>query len=236
MLGAEPVRDFMTQAVLSIERHSPAGEVLRHFSEYPVHHLPVVDQSKVVGMLSSADVMKIEMFLPRAGMNSYEYLNRNVSIEKLMRQPAITIRGDQSLESAAHLMAENGVHALPVTDHDDYLIGIITTTDIMHAALHPDAANDSRQARAAAEESHDLTDEQLAEALRLATTTSTAEGERGRLSRALLHMRRRLVQLEHVRACAERYLHAGQDTKLHTELLKALKEAGRQSASESWLV
>jgi CBS-domain-containing membrane protein len=61
----DPVNRFMTEAVLSIEVSAPASEILRLFSEYPGHLLPVVDNGRVVGMLSSADVLKLEAFLPQ---------------------------------------------------------------------------------------------------------------------------------------------------------------------------
>jgi len=42
----------MTEAVLSIDIGESAGEVLRLFAGYPIHHLPVLKGHKVVGMLS----------------------------------------------------------------------------------------------------------------------------------------------------------------------------------------
>ena len=65
MHPGDPVLHLMTVAVLTVDINDPAGEVLRLFAGYPVHHLPVLDQQKVVGMLSSADVMKLELFLPK---------------------------------------------------------------------------------------------------------------------------------------------------------------------------
>jgi CBS domain-containing protein len=222
MLAAEPVSHFMTHAVLSIDVRSPAGEVLRYFAEYPVHHLPVVDGSRVVGMLSSADVMKLEMFLPKAG-SSTDYLNQRIAIERIMRRPAITIGADQSLESAARLMAEHGFHALPVTDRDDHLVGIVTTTDVMDAVLHP--GHGVPPLSAEPEHWRDLTDEQLQTALRLAARVSSASNDAGRLARALLHVQDRIGSLENVLGCAKRYLNAGQDSRLHTELLAAIEKA-----------
>lgn len=234
MLGARPVKDFMTQAVLSIDLRTPAGEVLRHFTQYPVHHLPVVDNARVVGMLSSADVMKLEMFLPKSGKGALEYLNGRVTIEQLMRRPALTIRGDQSLESAARVMAEFGIHALPVADHDDHLIGIITTTDIMDAALRPghDAPNHPHDEA----DTHSASAADLEGAMVLAATLVSADGERGRLARVLMALAERVRRLEHVRICAERYLHAGQDSQRHAELLAALHQTSSDPDRNSWLI
>jgi signal-transduction protein with cAMP-binding, CBS, and nucleotidyltransferase domain len=51
------VSDVMTMAVLTVERNAGAGEVLRHFREYPIHHLPVMEGPRVVGLLSSSDML-----------------------------------------------------------------------------------------------------------------------------------------------------------------------------------
>ncbi len=52
MHPSDPVNRLMTEAVLTVDVDDPAGEVLRLFGGYPVHHLPVLEGSKVVGMLS----------------------------------------------------------------------------------------------------------------------------------------------------------------------------------------
>lgn len=127
--------DRLMSAALSIGVDESAGTVLRLFAEYPIHHLPVVSGGKVVGIVSSADVMKLDAFRPKSGLLSNEYLTR-VSVADLMSKPAITIRPHQSLIDAAHLMASHGVHALPVVDAEDQLLGILTTTDIIASTLN----------------------------------------------------------------------------------------------------
>jgi CBS domain-containing protein len=99
--------------------------------------MPVVDDGVVVGMLSSADLMKLEGFLPRTGQAAIEYLNQHLRLESLVRRPPILVGPDESIGRAAELMATHGVHSLPVVDARGALLGIITTTDIMNAAVHP---------------------------------------------------------------------------------------------------
>lgn len=156
MRSSEPVRRLMTEAVLSIDVGETAGEVLRQFAAYPVHHMPVVDAGRVVGMLSSADLMKLDAFLPRRGQSATDYLNQHVKLETLMQRPAVTITANDTVEHAAALMASKGIHALPVVDDRGFLVGIISTTDIINAALRSSATTDAPVSAAAGERLRNL--------------------------------------------------------------------------------
>jgi CBS domain-containing membrane protein len=135
MLPSERIETIMTESVLSIDASQGVSEVLRYFSTYPIHHLPVVEGSRVIGMVSTADVMKLEHYLPRSGGDSREFLDQRLNARSLVRGEAITIRRSGNISQAASLMAKRGIHSLAVVDEHDNLVGIVTTTDIMSAML-----------------------------------------------------------------------------------------------------
>lgn len=229
MRPSDPVNRFMTEPAVSIDLASPAAEVLRLFSVHPFHHLPVVERGKVVGMLSSADVLKLEAFLPKHGGISAEFLNQRLHIEQLMRRPPITIAGTQSVELATTLMTKHGIHALPVTDSSDKLLGIITTTDIISAMLHANQYSSAQDTSTTEAESAatplEVTPAQMREATQLATAAADLTDDKGKMARALLHAESRLRVLENVLVSADRYVHAGQDQHLHRLLVKAIAKA-----------
>lgn len=225
MHSTDPVNRLMSEPAVSIDLHSPATEVLRIFSAHPFHHLPVVDKTRVVGMLSSADLLKLEAFLPRRGGIGADYLNERLRIDQLMRQPPITIGGNQSVEQAARLMIKHGIHALPVTDSDDHLVGIITTTDIINGVLRGDQRGSSHGAPGTDQVPIRLSAAEFREAAQLAAGAADADDDRGKMARALLHAQSRLKLLESVLATADRYVHAGQDQSMHRLLVKAIGKA-----------
>jgi CBS domain-containing protein len=141
MRPQDPISQFMTESVLSVDIDEPAGEVLRLFAGYPVHHLPVLRGREVVGMLSSADVMKLEHFVPRGSAGAaQDYVSQRMSVAALVRRAAVTIRAEQTVEEAAELMARHGIHALPVVDAQQHLLGIVSTSDLIAAALRDGGA------------------------------------------------------------------------------------------------
>jgi predicted transcriptional regulator len=194
MLPNERVDTIMTESVLSIDAQQGASEMLRYFSTYPIHHLPVVNGPQVVGMLSTADVLKLEHMLPRTGGDSSQYLDQRLKVGSLVRRAPVTIRTSQSIEEAARLMASHAIHALAVVNPQDALVGIVTTTDIMCARLRS-AAPESPNAAALEHMQARLHD--LEELLRL-TERYLATGQEETLHAQLLRAVERLRSVETV--------------------------------------
>lgn len=111
MHATDPVNRIMTQPVLTIAPDESLEEALRLFTRYPVHHLPVVEEQLVVGMLSSADVAKVRCFLPPAGPARAALLRERWQVRKIMRSPAFTVAEHASAQHAAEIMAANAIHA-----------------------------------------------------------------------------------------------------------------------------
>lgn len=233
MRSTDRVDKFMTEAVLSIGIEEPASEVLRLFASYPVHHLPVLSGGKVVGMLSSADVMKMAAVVPKTGTALGAYLDQRVKVATLMSRPAITVRPDATLLEAARTMVGHAVHALPVVDAAGHLLGIITTTDVMHAGLEfrpakSPANPESRDSPLEIEMSATEFDHALSSA-----KTAVAAGEDVELvAMGLLYLHRRLALLEEVLQSADRYLKFGQEPARAASLRAAIAAARRTGAPE----
>lgn len=226
----EPVNRLMTEAVLSIGANEPAGEVLRLFREYPVHHLPVVEDRRVVGVLSAADLLKLRALIPRGVASAEKYLNDKMKVQALIARPAITIAQHDTVEHASELMASHGIHSLPVVDSKGHLVGILTTTDIIAAMF--DAAPTRAGVRSEARSNGArITGEHFVRTVALATQAVEEGRDPDGLAAALLYAQRRIAQLEGVTAIAARYLGSGQDVQLHRELGKAIEQARERLSS-----
>lgn len=54
----QPVSDWMTQDVIAISTHTSINDCMHLMSREHVRHLPVVDDGKLVGIISIGDVVK----------------------------------------------------------------------------------------------------------------------------------------------------------------------------------
>jgi CBS domain-containing protein len=96
-----------------------------------IHHLPVVEGKRLVGIVSSADLLKLHLL--DGGIETAADLG--LTVRKVMQPAPVVVTEDASLQDAATRFSLGGYHALPVVDADDQLIGIVTTTDLITRLL-----------------------------------------------------------------------------------------------------
>jgi len=238
MRPEEPVSRIMTETVVVIESNRPVSEALDCFSQYSIHHLPVVRQGKLVGMLSSADVMKLDHFMPN-NEDRAKFIDERMSIEQLMHTPAISLTPRASIAEAAELMKDAGVHAVPVVNDADLVIGIVTTNDVIQGLLHGPprvgmtALAGGMKHAPPASDSEQVHYRQRPSADEIATAMATAEllhveaRDPRFLGKVMLYLEQRNGFLEKVFELSDRFLRSGQDVHVHAQLLKAILAAKR---------
>jgi CBS domain-containing protein len=227
----------MTESVVVIEVDRPLSEALACFRQYGIHHLPIVRQGRLAGMLSSADVLKLEHFAP-AGTDA-RFLDERLELEQLMRTPVVSVQGTTPLAEAAETLIAAGVHALPVIDDDERVIGIVSSTDLIRSLLRgPPRRLESVRATpptltpaedTAAEPAFRLkpSDAEFATALAAAEAAYVSDRDPRFLGKAFLYLAQRRAYLEKVLTLADRFLRTGQDEHQHALLLKAILAAKR---------
>ncbi len=239
MRPEEPVARIMTETVVVIEVDRPVSEALDCFLQYPIHHLPVVRNSRLVGMLSSADLIKLEYFAPRGSGDRAAFLDTRFRIEQIMRTPVTSRRPTTSVDDVASLIIESGVHALPIVDDDEVVIGIVTTTDIIRSLLH------GPPRRGAVAQSASLARRRM-RIHRRAVSSAASRRTRSTASRCARQnccTSKPAIRSSSARRCftstsaartsnrcwcrADRYLVAGQDEHNHAQLLKSILAAKR---------
>lgn len=120
-----PVGEIMTTSVMVVAPDDDlilAWEVL---AQAGVHHLPVVDGSRLVGMLDDRRLVSESVAGPLG-------LRLRAVSELLDREPP-QVHTDQTVRSVADFMAAHRLDAVCVVDRSDNLAGILTTTDLVDA-------------------------------------------------------------------------------------------------------
>jgi CBS domain-containing protein len=218
-----PVNRIMSAPVLSISADASISDAVRLFMRHPIHHLPVLAHGRLAGMLSAADVLPRRLHSvspPPADFQDRSHL----TVSAIMSTPVVKLLEHDSLEYAVSLMAGNGIHALPVVNGEEQLIGILTTTDVLRCSL--DTASSVRDPQSA-QRTAPLAEDRVAIALAHARTAVNTHHDPHGIAATLLWTQRRATALEEVAFTAKRYLNAGQDPQLHRALSKAIERADR---------
>jgi CBS domain-containing protein len=97
-----------------------------------IRHMPVLDGSKLVGILSQRDLLaaSLSRALDFDPAQRRTFL-RSVAVAEVMVREPITVRPETSLGEAARIMVRNKVGCLPVVDDDGCPVGIVTDTDLL---------------------------------------------------------------------------------------------------------
>jgi len=127
------ISTLMTSDVLTIAPADDLLEVKELFDEHAIHHLPVVKEGQLVGMVSKSDLL---YFLKGNVTDDFDGPLNQVrlkqgKVEGVMTKGLATLSSTESLLTALKVFKANLFHAIPIVD-DEKLVGILSTQDIIN--------------------------------------------------------------------------------------------------------
>ena len=126
----------MTESPVTIESTKKLSDARKLLAEHDIHHLPVVENGRIVGMVSSSDLVKLSLLYdPDDNDSLNDFLDRQYTIDGVMQPHPITIGVEGTVRDAARLLATGGFHALPVVGYDGLVKGIVTSTDLVRLLI-----------------------------------------------------------------------------------------------------
>jgi acetoin utilization protein AcuB len=137
MLNKALVRDWMTTPVISVTPNAPIRAAYNLMKETGIRHLPVILKHELVGILSIGDVREASPSdATTLSIWEMNYLWDKLTVERAMTDKVITIKDDDRLLEAIHLMLERKISSLPIVDENGYVVGILTESDIFRAVIY----------------------------------------------------------------------------------------------------
>jgi CBS domain-containing protein len=146
------VKDVMTSLVVLVHPDDSIQHVARRLVRNSISGAPVVQDGKVLGVVSEVDISTALMGPANVdrGLEIADVLSlilRTVPTRHkhtriaadVMSAPATTIGPDASLFDAARVLERHGIKRLPVVDADGYLLGILARRDLVRAMTRGDS-------------------------------------------------------------------------------------------------
>jgi CBS domain-containing protein len=131
------VATIMTKDPVVVKPTTPIDEIHKLFESNKFHHLPVMDQGSLKGIISKTDYLKIRHMLAYnwSGEIVIRELYANMCASDIMTYEPLKIESADTIGLAADIFLSNSLHALPVVD-DGELVGIVTSHDVLAYACH----------------------------------------------------------------------------------------------------
>lgn len=150
------VADVMTSEPISVKPDSPLSDLVELLFRQLYRALPVIDDERhVVGIVTNGNLVERGGLAVRTdllhlidpAMIEHErtrLFERGGRAADVMTPNVTTIEASAPLNEAAHLMATRVLKRLPVIDHDQRLVGIISRVDVLRTlTLHTVSERDS---------------------------------------------------------------------------------------------
>ncbi|MCB9138758.1 MAG: CBS domain-containing protein [Caldilineaceae bacterium] len=115
------VRDRMSSPAITVAPGESYHAALKLMQDKNAHHIPVVENNAVVGIVAERDLL----------LAAVNFMQADVDVAEIMHAPVVTIGPEASVIDAARIMAKNRIGGLPVVDGSG-VVGIITETDVVN--------------------------------------------------------------------------------------------------------
>jgi CBS domain-containing protein len=127
------VSDLMTSDIETIAPDLSLKALGLLYSTRHFRHLPIVNEGKLVGIISRTDYDKIMVGLQLAHRSDAEIdeILTNTPVSKLMTKDVRTVAPNISVEEVMKIFRDVNFHALPVMEGDE-LVGIISHHDVFY--------------------------------------------------------------------------------------------------------
>ena len=128
----ESVTQIMTADPVCVEQNQSVSAARHLINEKGVHHLPVLQGEKLVGILTSNDLLRVSFgeFGNQDGRSLDAILDHTYDLADLMIPNPVTIDSTSTVREAARMLAVSEFHSLPVVNGDT-LVGIVTSSDLI---------------------------------------------------------------------------------------------------------
>ena len=134
----EPVSKIMSTGLITVHHGDPISKARQLLRDHGIHHIPVVDGHRLIGILSLADILRVS-FGDAFGTDERTVdatLDHTLTIESLMNKSPRSLLKTASIRDAAEVLAKGEFHSVPIVDLDrETLVGMVTTTDLIRYLL-----------------------------------------------------------------------------------------------------
>lgn len=127
------VSEIMTRNVIGLPPSATLAEARTLMQRHHIRHLPILEESRLVGLVSQRDILAAQESSLEQGLNG-QFLEQH-SVANVMIKEVTTVSPKAGIREAALYLQKHKYGCLPVIDKEQ-LVGIVTDSDFVAVAIH----------------------------------------------------------------------------------------------------
>ncbi|MFA6313562.1 MAG: CBS domain-containing protein [Sterolibacterium sp.] len=130
------VRHWMQTNPMTIPSDTLVSEAKRLLSDNNLHALPVVEQGRLRGLVTRANMLRMGHFVLRTqSTDEFNFFVNRLKVRDVMVRNPATVQIDDTMDHCLLKGQERGVAQFPVMDGEE-VVGIISANEIFQLAAH----------------------------------------------------------------------------------------------------
>jgi acetoin utilization protein AcuB len=130
------VREWMQADPVVIAGDTLVSEAKRILSENNLHALPVVENGRLRGLVTRANLLRMGHFVMRTqNQDEFNFFVTRLKVRDIMVRNPATVQAGETMQQCLRKGRELGVAQFPVLD-GDAVVGVISANEIFQLAAH----------------------------------------------------------------------------------------------------
>lgn len=126
------IKQIMTANPKTVTSITRLGVVKDIYDEVQFHHLLVIEDNQLVGVVSDRDLYKvISPYADSPKGTKRDNMTLDLRVTKIMSRDIISLSEDETIMRAVHLFNTHLISCLPVVDEGNRPVGIVSWRDVM---------------------------------------------------------------------------------------------------------
>ncbi len=125
------IADIMTRKLITVSPDLSIGELQPMFKQFHIHHLLVVEDGRLLGVISDRDILRnISPFVHTTAEEKKDSFTLTRKAHQIMSTQLVTAAPTLGIREACSQLLKSGVNILPIVENDK-LVGVVSWRDIL---------------------------------------------------------------------------------------------------------
>jgi len=128
------VSEIMSAKPVTVEMDDRLGAVKEIFDSVRFHHLLVVENDRLFGVLSDRDLLKaLSPNLGTAAQTDRDVASLNKRVHQIMTRKPITLHPENSVMEAIQVFNTHRISCIPIVDREQRPVGVLSWRDVLRS-------------------------------------------------------------------------------------------------------